>query len=41
LHLVAFSGAEGSVRRTAPQWHEPCSSCSLDMVASLWFPVPP
>jgi len=33
LQLVALSGAVGSVRRTAPQWQEPCS----DGVGCSWF----
>ena len=33
LQLVALSGAVGSVRRTAPQWQEPCS----DGVGCYWF----
>lgn len=33
LQLVALSGATGSVRRTAPQWQEPCS----DGVGWSWF----
>jgi hypothetical protein len=33
LQLVALSGAAGSVRRTAPQWQEPCS----DGVGCSWF----
>jgi len=37
LHLVATVGVDGSVRRTAPQWHEP--SCMDVSEAILGEPV--
>src|SRR5207342_2020027 len=40
LQLVAVSGAAGSVRRTKPQWQEPCSDggcCSWLIGVCRWL----